>query len=303
MCGEVVKSVASLQVHLLSYHCAQSNTILELLKNQQQVMKAMQLNIENINQAQINVSIDLKEVKTSLLKGCGSVERGPPPPVPALPPAPPTAAPPVRQSYAATASTARQQARPRAAKPVKKISYIGDSISHNILFNEIEKITKATVSRRKAYGSRKAAGQRFPNSNFTDVVPQEMDENNPDVLVLQRDSVTLTDVPTEASIEYIKQQVMLASYTMVNVATAALDNNPDCQKVVLMQAVPRYDNKEDLNKYGNEMMNKALAESTSVKKDKVIIGVHNLDCHGGLQQLRERDDEQGPGRVHQQQEG
>ena len=142
-------------------------------------------------------------------------------------------------------------------------------------------LTKATVSKRKAYGSKKEAGQRFPNSNFTDVVPQEMDENNPDVLVLQRDSVTLTDAPVDAGIEYAKQQVMLASYTMVNVATAALANNPECQKVVLMQAVPRYDNKEDLNNYGNEMMSKALAESTSEKKDKVIIGVHNLECQDG----------------------
>ena len=82
---------------------------------------------------------------------------------------------------------------------------------------------------------------------------------------------------------------MLASYTMVNVATAALANNPDCQKVVLMQAVPRYDNKEDLNNYGNEMMNKALAESTSDKKDKVVIGVHNLDCQGGLRLSRYGD--------------
>ena len=30
------------------------------------------------------------------------------------------------------------------------------------------------------------------------------------------------------------------------------------------------------------MMNKALAESTSNKKDKVVIRVHNLDCQGGL---------------------
>ena len=37
------------------------------------------------------------------------------------------------------------------------------------------------------------------------------------------------------------------------------------------------------------MMTKALAESTSEKKNKVVIGVHNLECQGGLRLSRYGD--------------
>ena len=81
--------------------------------------------------------------------------------------------------------------------------------------------------------------------------------------------------------EYAKQEVMLASYSMVTIATNALAANPQLKQVVVMQAVPRFDGKEELNEYGNKMMHKAKQESNSIHKNKVMIGVHNLQCEGG----------------------
>ena len=113
------------------------------------------------------------------------------------------------------------------------------------------------------------------------------------MLVLQRDSVTLTDLSPGASEEYNKQQVKVASFNMFSAATNALAANPDCQQVLLMQAAPRYDGKEELNRYGNDMLYQARAESTSKDKNRVKIGVHKLACEGGLRASRYGDGRSG----------
>ena len=183
VCGESVKNVASLQVHILTAHCTQSDTILVLLKNQAQMLISMQQQINNIY------------VKQTC---AGHVSPPHNPPIQAPQKEPPTSPQeaPGAPSYAATVrAQAPQQVRPGAGKlPVKKISFVADSIGHNVLFEELEKITKTKIKRRKAYGSVRAAGQLNPDANFADMVPKEVEENNPEVLVLQRDSITLTDL-------------------------------------------------------------------------------------------------------------
>ena len=47
-----------------------------------------------------------------------------------------------------------------------------------------------------------------------------------------------------------------------------------------MEAVPRFDGKEELNDYGNKMLHKAKQESNNSYKNMVTIGVHNLQCEG-----------------------
>ena len=75
---------------------------------------------------------------------------------------------------------------------------------------------------------------------------------------------------------------------MFTVATLAAAD-PLVQQVVLMEAAPRYDKKEELNRFGNQMLHQAKAESTSAHKSKVMIGVHNLECEGGLRASRYGD--------------
>ena len=60
-----------------------------------------------------------------------------------------------------------------------------------------------------------------------------------------------------------------------------------------MQAAPRYDGKEELNRYGNDMLYQARAESTSKDKNRVKIGVHKLQCEGGLRASRYGDGRSG----------
>ena len=162
------------------------------------------------------------------------------------------------------------------------------------MIEELEKITKTKFKKKRAYGSVKAAGQTYPISNFTDVVPKELAVHKPDVLVIQRDSVTLTDLSEGAPEEYARQQMKVVSQNMMTVATTALDSNPQLQQVILMQAAPRYDDKEELNNFGNDMLNEAKKESLSVHKNKVFIGVHNLECaDAGLKASRYGDGSKG----------
>ena len=72
-----------------------------------------------------------------------------------------------------------------------------------------------------------------------------MSENKPDILVMQQDSVTLTDLPTDASDMYLEQHMKVTSYNMFSAATASLAANPGCQQAILMEAIPRYDGKDD----------------------------------------------------------
>ena len=199
-----------------------------------------------------------------------------------------------KASYAAAAQAQVTQGAgvggPVQGIPVPtRISYVTDSIGHNVNISALEKLTKTKISKRKAYGAIKKASQKFPNSNFTDIVPVEMSEKKPDILVLQQDSVTLTDLPTDASDMYLEQEMKVTSYNMFAAATAALAANPGCQQAILMEAIPRYDGKEKMNRYGNMMLHQAKMESTSIHKDKVTIGSHNLDCDGGKRASRYGD--------------
>jgi hypothetical protein len=55
---------------------------------------------------------------------------------------------------APTASTPQQAAKVQ----IQRISYIADSIGSNVKFDELEKIKKTKIKRRKAYGAGKASG-------------------------------------------------------------------------------------------------------------------------------------------------
>ena len=86
---------------------------------------------------------------------------------------------------------------------------VGDSISHHVDFEELEKVSKTKIKRRKAYGAVSASCQKFPDANFTDVVSKELADKEADILILQASSVDLTNIPANASREYRMQQAVV----------------------------------------------------------------------------------------------
>ena len=82
---------------------------------------------------------------------------------------------------------------------------------------------------------------------------------------------------------------------MFSAAVSALDVQPSLQKVVIMNQTPRYDGAAvdplSLKPALAQLFNRTLVDLwiDSPLKDKVVIGIHNLECVGGIKEARYRD--------------
>ena len=94
VCGETQKSISSLQVHILSNHSTQSDTIVQLLKRQEQVMAAIKQQLNYLALKQTCLIGDIKEVKQNQLSIHNPAPHGmdpssPAPQAPIMAPIPP----------------------------------------------------------------------------------------------------------------------------------------------------------------------------------------------------------------------
>ena len=120
------------------------------------------------------------------------------------------------------ASAPKSAKKPKSNDNIDKILLVGDSISGNLHLKSIETATKAAVKAVKAYSSTyddvsNAAknASKFPAKNFTDVIPDELAKDEPDVLIIQSGSVDITNLKTSGNeavqyMEYFKQQAVVS---------------------------------------------------------------------------------------------
>ena len=89
-------------------------------------------------------------------------------------------------------------------KQKKKTLFVGDSISGNVDIGALENATQSKFVTARAYSSvydtvtnvaKQAA--KFPKSNFTDVVPKQLEKDDYQTLVLQAGSVDVTNLNTK----------------------------------------------------------------------------------------------------------
>ena len=176
---------------------------------------------------------------------------------------------------------------------VSKIAMITDSIGGNIHHDLLEKLTRAKITRAKAFGTvqrTREEGFRFPNKNFTAVVPEVLASRQHEVAVLQAPSVVLTNLPSNTAQEHASEQAREASYQLVKVAVDAFKENQSLKKIVICEAPPRWDQWSDINTFANEELHEALKNVTDESiKNKIVIGRHSLDCSGGLRVSRYGD--------------
>jgi len=192
-----------------------------------------------------------------------------------------TAAP--RRSAAPAQVPTSNEALPAGWKP--KICYVADSIGFNVDFKLLEKATGAVIKKTKAYCSK--FGGKMPTKNFTDIIPQVLNEDRFDYLVVQASSTDLTnlqELPEDTCDEYYRQQASLSSYQMVSSLDTALTAHPYLKGVVLMERTPRYDDLHNLNRYANGVLHEAVSKSRNA--GKVFVGQHILECEGGVQASR-----------------
>ena len=126
----------------------------------------------------------------------------------------------------------------------------------------------------------------------------EVGKNLVDYLVIQAGSTDITKLKTtekKVDTEVFKQEVRYAAKNIFTAAESALDNQPSLKKVVILTLTPRYDERKAdpraLKPILANVFNNALGELwlDSSKKDKVVIGLHNLECVGGVREARYRD--------------
>ena len=116
---------------------------------------------------------------------------------------------------------------------------------------------------------------------------------------MQSGSVDITNLNTREkpaeNVAYFKQETVLAAKNLFSAAVSALELQPSIQKIVIMNQTPRYDEaKSDpmaLKPALAQLYNSTLVESwiECIVRDKIVLGVHNLDCIGGIREARYRD--------------
>ena len=274
-CKVKCKTVKDLQEHILAKHCTQSSEVLELMKMQQQLLNTILANqamqerrVNSIALQQINVMNVVKELeKVGVEKRMESNHAEPAlsqsPPAPHEIPAPPV-------SYA---DITRINQPPQATLNTswKKMAFITDSIGGKVQIDALEKITKTKIKRVKAYASTrrsKADGFKFPEKNFTEVVPAAVADKNVEVVFTNAPSVELTNLPENAHYEYANQEASCSSYNMIKVAENAISTNSNLKLFVIAERAPRYDELNELNIFANEELHEAL---NTVKNENVKI--------------------------------
>jgi hypothetical protein len=188
--------------------------------------------------------------------------------------------------------------------------YIGDSISANIDIEVLQQGTGTQISAYKAYSSvydsvsnnvKRAA--RLPNKNFTDVISAKQKRGNFSNMVVQSESVDITNLVTktnpEKHFDYFRNQVEESAKNLFAACEKAVKINPKLKKVVIMKQIPRYD-RVDLDPLSvkqalSQIFNNTLTDLwiKSPVKDKIFVGNHNIECSAGIRESRYRNIQTG----------
>ena len=118
-----------------------------------------------------------------------------------------------------------------------KVLYLGDSLAHNADIAWIEKETQCRIRTKKAYSSdndRNAALSEIHNDDkFSHLI---LSAPTVDISNLDTSELRMND-----DIEVFKQKVELSCENMVSIATNALFEHPEIEKVTIMEHAPRHD--------------------------------------------------------------
>ena len=184
----------------------------------------------------------------------------------------------------------------------KNIVWIGTSISKALDSKKLEEDTNMKVKVVKSYGIKRECNQRFPASNFTEMVPKVIKQDNPDAVVLQTGSIEITNIDVKKalmdpfkSIEQYKQEwtdkVKDDSNNLFNVAKTAVKMKPDIE-VVILKRLPRYDPKstdplhikQSLSELANSVYDQLWLEDGGPKNIH-IVSLDKMECFGYLKDI------------------
>ena len=165
-----------------------------------------------------------------------------------------------------------------------KVLFIADYTGSNVDIRHLEEATNTLIYSEKAFGTSFKANSLYPYDNFIDVSMTAPTKRNYSYAVLQSSSTDISELDTSqpTNIHYLKQEVFIASQNMITAARNIIVNNRNIKKVLILDAIPRFDPdssdphklKPELSKYANEVLRNEL-EKCDVK-DQITIGMHSL---------------------------
>ena len=203
-----------------------------------------------------------------------------------------------------------KEQRKRKSKYLEKskVLFIGDSVAHRPDFASMEQKLNCRIRTRKAYSSVYDSVARFPQKNINDVTKRALIETPEDdhfkYLVLAAPTVDITNINVEhvepnEDVEIYKQKVEESCQNVFNVAENAILDNPQLEKVVVLEHAPRYDMrnvdpvgiKPKLANHANNTLTHLWNRSSM--KNKIVIGRHSLDSDGDQIDNMYRDSKSG----------
>ena len=149
-------------------------------------------------------------------------------------------------------------------------------------FRHLEEATNTLIYKEEAYGAGYKADAVKPNQNFIQASLYFPTKRDYSYAVLQGSSIDVSNLDTNANIEFLKQEVFIASQNMISAARNIVLTNPRIQKVLILDRPPRFDPlatdpanlKPKLSEYANEVLRVEL-ENCDVK-EKIAICAHQL---------------------------
>ena len=181
--------------------------------------------------------------------------------------------------------SAHQSTRMQTSKR-PKILLIADSIGRNVDVRHLEEATNTLIYTEEAYGAEYRPDAFRPHDNFRNASINAPSKEKFKYAILQGSSTDITDLDTSqashAQIEFLKQEVFVASQNMVSAARNIIINNPGIEKVLILDRVPRFDLpsadpnqlKSKLSEYGNKVFRDVL-QNCDVKA-KISVAFHSL---------------------------
>jgi hypothetical protein len=85
-------------------------------------------------------------------------------------------------------------------KQVENVVWIGTSVSYVLDKKKFQNDTKTNLKNVKAYGIKAEANQRYPELNFTKIVPKVVKNENPDAIVMQTGSIEIPNIDVKKAL-------------------------------------------------------------------------------------------------------
>ena len=218
----------------------------------------------------------------------------------------------VKASAPKVTETIENNKKPKKLKKSENghIAWIGSSVSNVLDVKKLEQDTKTNVTFVKAYGIKEQSEntypkepQRFTDNTFKNIVPDVIEKNDIDILVMQTGDIEISNIKvnealmdTSKDIQEYKQewfdQVENDSKSLFNIAEEAIKKKPGLQ-VVIMRRLQRFDRssqdilgiKAKLSNYANAVYDQLWTKRGCPENIKIRELELNVEKPGYLRNL------------------